>query len=90
MTGTVNTPKGVDLCRRTVNTYVGLAVVVTVQDSGGVSELDLVDIQCNVQMLRRTESDYIKLKKRPILDSFMQFVGHKKRKEQWPSAIKFP
>ena len=57
MTGVVNTPKGVDLCRRTVNTHVGLAVVVTVQDGGGVSELELVDIQCNIQMLRGTESE---------------------------------
>ena len=64
MTGVVNTPKGVDLCR-TVNTHVGLAVVVTVQDGGGISELELVDIQCNVQMLRGMESEYLKLKKRP-------------------------
>lgn len=73
-----------DLCRRTVNTHVGLAVVVTVQDSGGVSELELVNIQCNIQMLRGTESEYIKLrnKKGHILDSFMQFIGHKKRRKE--------
>lgn len=70
-----------DLCRRTVNTHVGLAVVVTVQDTGGFSELKLVNIQCNIQMLRGTESEYIKQKKDHILDSFMQFIGHKKRRK---------
>ena len=45
ITGVVDTPKGVDLCRRVANTHVGWAVVVTVQVSGGVSELELVGIQ---------------------------------------------
>lgn len=61
----VNTPKAVDLCRRTVNTHEGLAVAVAVQDGGGVPVLIFVDIRCNVQMLRGTESEYIKLMKRP-------------------------
>lgn len=61
----VNTPKGMDLCRRTVNTHVGLAVTVTVQDGGRVPVLIFVDIWSNVQMPRGTESEYVKLMKRP-------------------------
>jgi len=64
VTGLVNTPKGVYQCRGKTNTGVGLTVIVTVQDSGGVSELEPVDIRCSVHMLRGTESEYIKLKKR--------------------------
>ena len=87
MTGVVNTARGVDLCRTTVNTPVGLAVVAAVQDGEGVSDLEPVDTQRKVQTLRGTESKYIKLKikKGRILDSFLQFIGSKRRrKEQWP------
>ena len=90
MTGVVSTPRGVDLCRTTVNTPVGLAVVAAVEDGGGVPDLELVDTQRKVQMLRGTESEYlkVKIKKGLILDSFLQFRGKKRRrKERWPSEI---
>lgn len=35
--------------QRPVNTHVGLAGGVTVQDSGNISDLELTDNQCNIQ-----------------------------------------
>lgn len=63
--------------------------LLSLHDGGGVSEMELVDVQCNIQILRGAESEYIRLKKGHTFYSFVQLIGHKKGKEQWPSAVEF-